>query len=105
MSASLLEHVREAAKAVAGRNGATRALLFGSHARGTATTRSDVDLVFVEETADRFLDRLDRYLGPMADALDMPVEVLVYTPAEYERMRDRPFLRRAEKEGIVLYES
>ena len=104
--AALAERIREAVTLVARRNGARRALLFGSHARGTATRRSDVDLLFVEETKDRFLDRLDRYFDPLSDMIGRPIDVLVYTPDEHKRMRrDSAFVRRTEREGIVLYES
>jgi predicted nucleotidyltransferase len=103
--AALAGRIREAVRLVARRNGARRALLFGSHARGTATRHSDVDLMFVEDTTDRFLDRLDRYFDPLSDMIGRAVEVLVYTPGEYERMKDSAFVRRAEREGIVLYES
>lgn len=85
-------------------NGAKLAVLFGSYARGTATTRSDVDLIFVEDTDLPFLKRIDRYFDPLVDMLRAPVETLVYTPDEFERMKLRPFITRALREGIVLYE-
>ena len=99
-----LEAIREAAVRVAEANGATLAILFGSYARGTATARSDVDLIFVEDTDLPFLRRLDRYFDPLADMLRSPVETLVYTPDEFERMKERAFIKRAVEEGIVLYE-
>lgn len=98
------ERIKEAVVETARENGATCALLFGSYARGTATERSDIDVIFVEETDLPFLRRLDRYLGPLVDRLHVPVEVLVYTPQEFERMKDRPFVRQALQEGIILYE-
>lgn len=99
-----LDKIEEAVADVARENGAQCAILFGSHARGTATRRSDVDVIFVEETDLPFLKRLDRYLGPLVDRLHTPIEVLVYTPGEFERMKDRPFIRQALEEGVVLYE-
>ena len=84
--------------------GACKAILFGSFARGTATARSDLDVVFVEETAVRFLDRLGRYLDRLADRLHVAVDVLVYTPAEFERMQGGSFMKRIAREGKVLYE-
>ncbi len=89
---------------VAARNGASLALLFGSYARGTATHRSDVDVIFVENTDERFLDRLGRYMNPLMDELNTAVEVLVYTPEEFTLMKERSFVKRALKEGVVLYE-
>jgi hypothetical protein len=32
------------------------------------------------------------------------IDVICYTPAEFERIRDRPFLRRALSEEVVLLE-
>jgi hypothetical protein len=63
-----------------------------------------VDLIFVEETSLRFLDRLTRYQDTLIDRLSTSVETLVYTPAEFQRMKDGGFIGRAVREGIVLYE-
>lgn len=100
-----LETIRDAVIEVAKKNGARLALLFGSYARGTATNRSDIDLIFVEETEDRFIDRLGRYFDPLIMMLPAAVETLVYTPEEFERMKERPFVKRALEEGIIIYES
>ena len=98
------ESVEAAIRSIAESNGARLALLFGSYARGTQTERSDVDVIFVEETSARFLDRLAKYFDPLSRRLPVAVEVFVYTPDEFRRMRDRPFLRRALAEGTSVYE-
>jgi predicted nucleotidyltransferase len=100
-----LETIQRVVQSVAAANGAQMAVLFGSYARGTATDRSDVDLIFVEETEQPFLKRLDRYFGVLFDRLGTGVEVFVYTPHEFQKMKGRPFVRRALKEGMVLFES
>ena len=100
-----LESIRHAVQDVARTNGAQMALLFGSYARRTATENSDVDVIFVEDTALPFLARLDRYFDPLVDRLNAALEVFVYTPDEFERMKEGPFVRRAMDEGIVIYES
>jgi len=100
-----IETIQREATAAALTHGAQLAVLFGSYARGTATPRSDVDLFFVEETTDPFLKRVDRYFDGLVDRLGVAVEILVYTPLEFERIRERPFLKRALEEGVVLYES
>jgi len=97
--------IKTAAMEVAKTNGARFALLFGSFARGTETKHSDVDLIFVEETSDRYLDRIDRYLKPLTERLDPAVEIFVYTPSEFESMKEGPFVARALREGVVLFES
>ncbi|MDO8588248.1 MAG: nucleotidyltransferase domain-containing protein [Armatimonadota bacterium] len=99
-----IDKIKEVGRSVAEENGATLAILFGSYAKGTATRRSDVDIIFVEDTDARFLDRLARHMDPLSDRLQAPVEVLVYAPDEFERMKTRSFVKRAVEEGIVLYE-
>lgn len=100
-----LGDIRHAVAEIARATGAQRAILFGSFARGTATPRSDVDLIFIEETDRPFLARLDKYMDPLVDRLRTGIEVLVYTPKEFDAMVDLPFVGAAVEEGIVLYES
>lgn len=76
-------------------------LLFGSLARGDARDHSDIDLIVVKETEKRFLDRLDEFYDDAREAMD----VLVYTPQEFEQMKERPFVKMALKEGKILYEA
>lgn len=76
-------------------------LLFGSLARDDARSSSDIDLIVVKETEKKFLDRLDEFYEDAREALD----VLVYTPKEFEEMKQRPFLRRALREGKILHEA
>jgi len=99
-----LEAIRKAVVQVAKVNCAQKAILFGSYARGTATRRSDVDLIFIEETSEPFLKRLERYLYPLSDHFGGGVETLVYTPSELEGIAHRPFIQRVLREGVVLYE-
>ena len=87
------------------RYGVQKAILFGSFARGEPSRRSDIDLILVQTTTRRFLDRLDGILHDLNKASPGPsVEALVYTPGEFEQMKNRGFVSRALKEGKVLYE-
>ena len=97
---SVLNAVRDTAIAF----GARKAILFGSFARGTATRHSDVDALFVEDTKARFFDRLDPYMKSIYDRVGIPTEVFVYTPDEFARLADEPFLKRVLNEGIIVYE-
>lgn len=99
--------IEAAVREVAKKNHAKFALLFGSYARGTPTRDSDIDVIFVEKTStdERYLKRLDRYFDPLSEKLKMGIELFVYSPAEFERMKKKPFVSRALKEGIVIYES
>jgi len=76
-------------------------LLFGSMARGDARDHSDIDLIVVKDTEKRFLDRLDEFYDDAREAMD----ILVYTPQEFEEMKERPFVKRALREGMILYEA
>ena len=83
-----------------------RAIVFGSLARGEASRHSDLDLIVVQETDKRFLDRYDDLLREIVQAVPgCDVDLLIYTPQELARMADRPFIATALKEGKVIYES
>lgn len=88
------------------RHGVRRAIAFGSLARGEASRHSDLDLIVVQETDKRFLDRYDGLLREIGQAVPgRAVDLLVYTPQELAQMMDRPFIATALREGRVLYES
>jgi predicted nucleotidyltransferase len=79
-------------------------VLFGSLSSGTVREDSDLDLVVVEQTASPFWQRqreMRRRLRPR-----IGVDLLVYTPAEFEQLcRERPFFRdEVVAKGKVIYE-
>lgn len=83
-----------------------KAILFGSHARNEASRHSDIDLILVQDTELRFLDRYEGVLASFSQALpEYDVDMLIYTPKELEQISDRHFIRQALREGKVLYES
>jgi len=83
-----------------------KAIVFGSLARGDQSRRSDLDLLVVQDTEKRFLDRYDGILSEIGDVVrGRDVDLLIYTPDELVRMSGRPFIRKVLKEGIVIYES
>ena len=77
--------------------------LFGSHARGTADRRSDLDLLVVARTSLPPLERIGLVLELLKDA-PLPVEALVLTPEEFQERRDLPFLQGVLREAKPLYE-
>lgn len=84
------------------RAGAHKIILFGSYARGRCDAFTDLDLIVVQESELPFVERtahLYRQLAPR-----VAVDFLVYTPQEWEEMRDRPFIQAALAGGKVLYE-
>lgn len=83
-----------------------KAILFGSFARGTQTKRSDVDLILIQETPKRYLDRSEGILEELYHVIPgRDIEVFIYTPAELEAIMHRPFISKALAQGHVIYES
>lgn len=80
-----------------------RIILFGSRARGEADEYSDYDLVVIKRTDRPFLDRL-RDMVPYLTQLMRPADILVYTPEEFERIRDTGLGWIVRHEGVTLYE-
>lgn len=89
------------------KEGVKKAILFGSYATGHQTERSDVDLIFIKDTEERFLDRLheDLYREVFVALDNHAVDLLIYNPAEFSKLADRKFFQRILKEGVTLYES
>jgi len=79
-------------------------ILFGSYCTGEVKEWSDLDLVIVKETQARFLDRTRQVLDLLKPKVG--VDVLVYTPDEFERLsKVRPFVRdEIVGKGKVIYE-
>lgn len=80
-----------------------RIILFGSRARGDADEYSDYDIIVIKRTDKPFLERL-RDMVPYLVEFDRPAEILVYTPDEYERMREIGLGWIVHNEGVALYE-
>jgi len=102
----LRENLGQALRPILQRYGVRRAILFGSMTRGDLSRHSDVDLIVIQETDKRFLDRYDGILAEITTALERrTVDLLIYTPEELAAIADRPFVATALREGEVLYES
>lgn len=88
------------------KHGIEKAILFGSLARDEMSRHSDVDLILVQNTNLRFLDRYDKVLASFSQALpEWDVDLLIYTPAELIEVSGRRFIQQALREGKILYES
>ena len=99
-----LDQIRPGLAAFCAGHGITRAIVFGSYARGTQTRRSDLDLVIVMDTAKRFLDRYDDVKDIHDLVPDVHVEMLIYTEDELRAIEHRPFVRQILREGVVVHE-
>lgn len=79
-----------------------RVILHGSAVRGELTESSDLDLVFIGDFRERFLDRH----RPITDMIPggLPVEFFCYTPQEFENAlaNGNPFLTEVSRCGRQL---
>jgi len=100
---SLIEKIRAQLKERYGSK-VLQIILYGSFARGKATSESDVDLlVVVDDSLDPWEVRrtLDDLLLDILLASGRLISVLVVPKSFYENYRS-PFLKQVQKEGIPL---
>jgi predicted nucleotidyltransferase len=99
-----LADVRRAVAALVARRAGVRGVwLFGSLARGTATPRSDVDLlIVVEDDARRPMDRIPEFLS-LLEGVGRPTDVLVLTAAEWTAQEGTALHREVVRRGIPLH--
>ncbi len=74
------------------------AYIFGSMARGDAGQRSDLDLIVVMETDKPFFQRYEEFKELILN-LPLPVDLLIYTPEEWQEIKERLFFRQILKEA------
>ena len=99
------EAIHEMARRIIERFDPEQIILFGSHAGDSAGPDSDVDLLVVmpvEGSRREKATEIDLALV----GINLPVDIIVVTPQEVERNRDRigTIIRPAVQEGQVLYE-
>ena len=78
-------------------------VLFGSAAEGITRSDSDIDIVVVKNTPQRFYDRLSTVRSLIH--ADTPLDILVYTPQEYETLARESWFVGEEivKKGKTVY--
>ena len=81
-------------------------ILFGSYARDAAEPSSDIDFLVVEPNLDdriRETARLRIAVHSVLGRFMIPVDILVLSTAEFERLRHAPntIYHHAAKEGLV----
>ena len=84
----IYEQLTEFAHLLKSRHKVKKVYLYGSFARGDLHEGSDIDLIIVGD----FEGRMPQRIGKILDLTSLPVEPLVYTEAEFEQMKERPFL-------------
>ena len=81
--------------------GAERVILFGSYARGRRDYFTDLDLIVIMESDLSFVQRLAYIRREVSPAVE--TDLLVYTPNEFESIKERRFFRHALSDAQVLY--
>jgi predicted nucleotidyltransferase len=99
---ALAEAVRQIIAALARRPDVERALLFGSYSEGRRDLFTDLDILIIVSSDLDYVSRTAEMYQYLSAPVDM--DLLVYTPQELERNRDRPFIRRILERGEVIYE-
>jgi predicted nucleotidyltransferase len=94
-----INDIRERVAPVARDYGIRTLSLFGSYARGEATSESDVDLRIVDRGDLRGLFRLAAFQSDLEKCFRLSVDVL---PSD---SLDSAFLGRIEDEEVIVYES
>ncbi len=86
------------------KQGVKKIILFGSSSRGEADRYSDIDLVIIKDTNERFVKRL-LSVETFSD-LPIQVDIFVYTPQEFDTMLNmrNPFIESVVREGKIIYE-
>jgi len=75
---------------------------FGSYARGDWGVGSDLDLLIIVDHVDQ--ETMERALGWDTVNLPVPVDVFVYSAAEWEkRCQEQSFFRQVRKEVVWVY--
>jgi predicted nucleotidyltransferase len=86
------------------RQGVLKAVVFGSFARKTESRKSDLDLMIIVPTKDRFFERYESF-NEIYELIKGPaIDMLIYTPEEFKNISHRSFIQRVLKEGSTIYE-
>lgn len=82
--------------------GALKIIQFGSSVREELRLMSDIDLIVIIETKQKFIERLAEIYKKIKPK---DIDLLIYTPFEFKRMAEENlFIQHVLKEGKVIYE-
>ena len=98
----LAEAVRTIKEKLSRRPEVELVVLFGSYAKGRRDLLTDLDVLVVMRSDKPFLERIAELYRELGVSVDM--DLLCYTPEEFERVKDSPFVKKALEEGVILYE-
>ncbi len=82
-----------------------KVIVFGSYAKGKATSRSDLDLFVIKNTSLPMSQR-DQEIRPFLSNLLIGVDIHVYTPEEVEEYgsEEYSFIHSVMKTGRIVYD-
>ncbi len=83
-----------------------KVILYGSYAYGKPDRDSDIDLLIIKETTERFFDRMFTVRRILTDpGRSVPVEPIVLTPKEVSRrlVIGDQFIAEIMEKGNILY--
>jgi predicted nucleotidyltransferase len=78
-----------------------KVISFGSYARGKRDLFTDLDLIVIMETEKEFIQRTANLYQLLH--CDVDLDMLVYTPEEFNKMQEGRFLRNALQNAQVVY--
>jgi len=83
-----------------------KVILFGSHARGTASEWSDIDIAVISNDFKK-LDPVTQleFLGLRSKGCDPSLEPLPFTLDEYDNAGHLDFLGEIKRTGVVVFET
>lgn len=99
------ERLKTIAERLREQYGAERVLVFGSAARGEQTVHSDIDLLVIAPTKERFYQRMGSVLAVVRDlSRGMPLAPIVLTPEELaiRLARGDQFVQEILQAGVDL---
>jgi predicted nucleotidyltransferase len=92
---NVVEHLKSKPEVV-------KIILFGSYAKNRRDLFTDLDLIVVMDSEKDFTQRTAQLYSEIDLSVDM--DMLVYTPDEYKKLRRGRFMSAVQEEGRVLYE-
>jgi predicted nucleotidyltransferase len=99
------DKINEVVDRIATKFNPDKIILFGSHATGTPTNDSDLDLLIVQDT-DLPMHKRGFDIRMSLKGIMVPMDILVFTNLEFNQEKNRKFsfLSSAIKNSKVLYE-
>lgn len=104
MEKDTITKIRELLTPIFQKRKVKKAILFGSYATGKETKKSDLDLMVIMDTSQRFFERYDQFDEIYSTFKGYAVDMLIYTPEELSNISHRPFIKDILQKGKIIYE-